>query len=75
MAGLIFSSFPPERIRRSPHRRINIIERTPDIRTNNDIAKRINSQKSICCPSIEFDASKAYAFSKNIREDKLIKYF
>jgi len=54
MAGFILSSFPPDKIRSSPHHRINMIERRPAAKTNKDIAKRINSQKSICASNIEF---------------------
>ena len=47
IAGLILSSFPPERIRRRPHQRINSIESTQAARTKSDIARSINSPKSI----------------------------
>jgi hypothetical protein len=53
IAGLILSSFPPERIRRSPHQSINTIDRIHAARTKREIARRINSQKSILASSIE----------------------
>jgi hypothetical protein len=75
IAGLIFSSFPHERIRSNHPHKMNIIERTPETRTKSEIASNMNSPKSICFPRIEFVASKAYAFSKNIIVRRLIKYF
>jgi len=59
IAGFILSSFPHERIRRSHHRSIKIIDNTPEARTNNEIASKTNSQKSSCCPSIVSEESKA----------------
>jgi hypothetical protein len=56
IAGFILSSFPQESIKRSPPQRMNIIEKTQDIKTNIDIAVRIKSQSSNDCQSIEFDA-------------------
>jgi len=53
IAGLILSSFPPERIKSSPHHKINIIERSQAANTNNDIARSTNSQKSIWASNIE----------------------
>jgi len=48
IAGLILSSFPPERIRSRPHHSIKRIESRPAAKTKREIARRTNSQKSIC---------------------------
>jgi hypothetical protein len=47
MAGLILSSFPPERIRSNHPQRINKIDRTPAARTKNDIVRSTKFPKSI----------------------------
>jgi len=53
IAGLILSSFPPESIKSKPHHKMKIIERSQAANTNNEIAKRTNSQKSIWASNIE----------------------
>ena len=45
IAGLIFSSFPHESIKRSPPHRINIIESIHAVKTKRDIRRRKKSQK------------------------------
>jgi hypothetical protein len=50
IAGLILSSFHPERIKSKPHHNIKRIDSRPADKTNKEIARRINSQKSICVP-------------------------
>lgn len=47
MAGFILSSFPPERISRSPHQRTKRIDKIPAAKTKSEIASKINSPKSI----------------------------
>jgi len=46
IAGFILSSFPPERIKRSPHQSIKSIESTHAASTKRDIARSMNSPKS-----------------------------
>jgi len=53
IAGLILSSFPPESIRSKPHQSMKRIERSPAVRTKRDIARSINSPKSIFPSKIE----------------------
>jgi hypothetical protein len=52
IAGLILSSFPQERISRSPHQRIKTMENIQAESTNIEIAKSINSQNSSCPANI-----------------------
>jgi len=47
IAGLILSSFPPERIKSSPHQRINTIENTHANKTNKEIANKMKSPNAM----------------------------
>jgi hypothetical protein len=47
IAGLILSSFPPERIRSKPHHRINTIDKIPANKTNREIDNNTKSQNVI----------------------------
>jgi len=53
IAGLILSSFPPERISNNPPQRINKMESIPAARTKREIIKRMNSPKSIFASKID----------------------
>jgi len=44
IAGLIFSSFPPESIKSNPHHKIKTMDKTPAANTKIDISKRKKSQ-------------------------------
>jgi hypothetical protein len=66
IAGLIFSSFHPERIKRSHHHKIKTIDRTQDAKTNKEIASNTNSPNSICSVRIQEFCSIAYATSINM---------
>lgn len=63
IAGLILSSFPPERINKSPHHNINTIENIPAARTKRDIASNIKSQKAIDSHRIDVFWVVAYVVS------------
>ena len=79
MAGFILSSFPPERMRRSPHQRMKSIERSPAARTKSEIASKINSPKSSLPAKIEPSlATLVFAYAVAIRFiyiSGLVEYF
>jgi hypothetical protein len=60
IAGFILSSFPPDRMRSKPHHRIKTIDSIHAARTKIDIARRMNSQKSILASNIDPDSFTAY---------------
>jgi len=55
IAGLILSSFHPERIKSKPHHKINTIDNIPEASTNKEIHNKTKSQKSIVGHNIEAD--------------------
>lgn len=56
IAGLILSSFPPERIKSNPPHKMNTIEKTPANNTKSEIASNTNSQNSKVSPIIPGEA-------------------
>jgi hypothetical protein len=52
IAGLIFSSFPHDKINSKPHQRINTIDNIHETKTNHEIANKIKSQKLIFASNI-----------------------
>jgi hypothetical protein len=53
IAGLILSSFPQDKISKTPHHSMNTIENTPAIKTKIEIASKTKSQNSIAFQNIE----------------------
>ncbi|MDP2396664.1 MAG: hypothetical protein Q8S84_06415 [bacterium] len=53
IAGFIFSSLPPDNIKSNHPHNIKTIEKTPENKTNNEIANKIKSQNPIVDPNIE----------------------
>jgi len=66
IAGLLLSSFPPERISKSPHHRMKSIERRPAAKTKSEIARSTNSPKSIFASKIDPASFTAYTVEYNI---------
>lgn len=66
IAGLIFSSLPPDKISNKPHHKINTIEKTHANNTNNEIANRIKSPKAIFVESIVLQPAQISACTGSI---------
>lgn len=66
IAGLILSSFHPDKISKTPPHKIYIIENIPANKTISDIASNIKSPKSILEVNNVPVWEEAYAISKNI---------
>lgn len=66
IAGFILSSFPQDKISKTPPHKIYIIENIPANKTISDMASNIKSQKSILEVNNVAFWEEAYAISKNI---------
>lgn len=67
IAGLIFSSFPPDNIKSRPHHKINKIENIQANKTKIDIVNNTKSQNSILSQNSHTHVSIAYAVSITIK--------